>query len=124
MLATGLMGFFIDLKKILVAQEKNSFLISVFIGIIIIAFGIAGGGIILVKSSKAYQDEIENIKIHEPLKSEIGSLKGFGLFPSGTGFLDFALNAKPGPSTFIITVRGSNAIKDVEITLYKGLPVQ
>jgi len=121
-LAIGFMGFFIDLKKILVAQEKNSFPINVFIGIIIIAFGIAGGGIILVKNSKAYQDEIENIKIHEPLKSEIGDFKSVGLFPSGTGFVDFAFNAKPGPSTFTITVRGSIAIKDVEITLYRSLP--
>jgi hypothetical protein len=89
MLATGFIGFFIDLKKILVAQGKNSFFISVFIGLIIIAFGIAGGGIILVKSSKAYQDEIENIRIHEPLKSAIGNFKGIGLFPSGRGFLGF-----------------------------------
>ena len=123
-LATGFIGFFIDLKKILIAQGKNSFLISVFIGIIVIAFGIAGGGIILVKSSKAYQDEIENIRINEHLKSEIGNFNGVGLFPSGRGFLDFAFNVKPGPSTFIITVRGSSAIKDVEITLYRNLPVQ
>ena len=124
MMASGLMGFFIDLKKILIAQGKNSFLVSVFIGMIIIALGIAGGGIILVKSSKAYQDEIENIRIHEPLKSEIGNFRGVGLFPSGRGFLDFAFNVKPGPSTFIITVKGSNAIKDIEITLNRGLPVQ
>jgi len=124
MFATGLMGFFIDLKKILAAQGKNSFLISVLIGLIVIAFGIAGGGIILVKSSKAYQDEIENIRINEPLKSEIGSFKGVGLFPSGRGFLDFAFNVNLGPSSFIITVRGSSAIKDVEITLYRSLPVQ
>jgi hypothetical protein len=123
-IATGLIGFFIDLKKILIAQGKNSFLISVFIGIIVIALGIAGGGIILVKSSKAYQDEIENIRINEPLKSEIGNFRGVGLFPSGRGFLDFAFNVKPGPSTFIITVKGSSAIRDVEITLYKGLPIQ
>ena len=123
-LATGFIGFFIDLKKILVAQGKNSFVISLFIGLIIIAFGIAGGGVILLKSSKAYQDEIENIRINEPLKSEIGNFRGVGLFPSGTGFLEFAFNVKPGPSTFIITVRGSSAIKDVEITLYRGLPAQ
>ena len=123
-MATGLMGFFIDLKKILEAQKKNTFLPRFFIGVIIVAFGIAGGGILLLKSSKAYQDEIENIRINEPLKSEIGNFKGVGLFPSGTGFLDFAFNVHTGPSTFVITIRGSNAIKDVEITLYRNLPVQ
>ena len=122
--ATGLMGFLIDLKKILVAQGKNIFIIRVIIGILIVTFGIAGGAIALVKSSKAYQDEIENIKINEPLKSEIGNMRGVGLFPSGFGFVDFAFNLKPGPATFIITVRGSSAIKDHEITLYGNLPVE
>lgn len=124
MFATGLMGFFIDLKKILEVQKKSSFLPLFFIGIIIIAFGIAGGGILLLNSSKTYQDAIENIKTDGVIKSEIGDIKGVGLFPSGTGFLEFAFNVNPGPSTFIITVRGSNAIKDVEITLYRSLPVQ
>jgi len=123
-MATSLMGFFIDLKKILEAQKKSTFLPRFFIGIIIVAFGIGGGGILLLKSSKVYQNEIENIRINEPFKSEIGNFRGIGLFPSGTGFLDFAFNLKPGPSTFIITIRGSSAIKDVEITLYRSLPVQ
>lgn len=124
MFATGLMGFFIDLKKILEVQKKSSFLPLFFIGVIIIAFGIAGGGILLLNSSKTYQDAIENIKTDGVIKSEIGDIKGVGLFPSGTGFLEFAFNVNPGPSTFIITVRGSNAIKDVEITLYKSLPME
>jgi len=63
MMASGLMGFFIDLKKILDAQKKSAFLPRFFIGVIIVAFGIAGGGVLLLKSSKAYQDEIENIRI-------------------------------------------------------------
>lgn len=123
-MATSLMGFFIDLKKILEAQKKSTFLPRFFIGIIIVAFGIAGGGILLLNSSKAYQDAIESIKTDEVIKSEMGNIKGVGLFPSGIGFLDFAFNVKPGPSTFVITVRGSNIIKDIEITLYKNSPGQ
>ncbi|HEY5771807.1 MAG TPA: hypothetical protein VIS75_04230 [Chitinophagaceae bacterium] len=124
MLTTGIMGFFIDLKKILEAQKKNTFLPRLFIGVIIVAFGIAGGGILLLNNSKTYQDAIENIKTDRVIKSEIGDIRGIGLFPSGTGFLDFAFNVNSGPSTFIITVRGSLLIKDVEITLYRSLPVQ
>jgi len=124
MLATGLMGFFIDLKKILEAQKKSSFLPQFFIGVIIVAFGIAGGGILLLNSSKAYQDAIESIKTDEVIKSEMGTIRGIGLFPSGAGFLDFAYKVNREPSTFVITVRGSKIIKDVEITLYKSLPVE
>ena len=124
MMATALMGFFIDLKKILEAQKKSTFLPRFFIGVIIVAFGIAGGGILLVNSAKPYQVEIENIKIDGVLKSEIGDFKGVGLFPSGPGFLDFAYKLNRDPSTFVITVRGSKATKDVEITLYKSFSVQ
>jgi len=124
LMATGVMGFFIDLKKILKAQKKSTFLPQLFIGIIIVAFGIAGGGVLLVNSSKTYQDTIESIKTDEVIKSEMGDIKGVGLFPSGTGFLDFAFKASQGPSTFVITVRGSKIIKDVEITLYKSLPME
>jgi hypothetical protein len=124
MMASGLMGLFIDLKKILEAQKKSAFLPQVFIGIIIVALGIAGGGILLLNSSKSYQNTIENIKIDGVLKSEIGNFDGVGLFPSGMGFLDFAYKVNRDPSTFVITVRGSKAIKDVEITLYKSLPIE
>ena len=63
------------------------------------------------------------IKTDELLKSEMGDIKGVGLFPSGTGFLDFAYKVNLDPSTFVITVRGSKPIKDIEITLYKNLPM-
>ena len=59
MLATGLIGFFIDLKKILEAQKKSSFLPQFFIVIIIVALGITGGGILLLNSAKSYQEAIE-----------------------------------------------------------------
>jgi hypothetical protein len=55
------------------------------------------------------------------IKNEIGNIKGIGLFPSGRGFLDFAYKVNRDPSTFVITVRGTRAIKDIEITLYKPL---
>ena len=123
-MATGVMGFLIDLKKILEAQKKSTFLPRFFIGVIIVAFGIAGGGILLLNSSKIYQDTIHSIKTEGALKGEIGNFKGVGLFPSGVGFLDFAYQVNREPATFVITVRGSKAIKDVEITLYKNLPME
>mgnify|MGYP003575123268 CR=1 FL=1 len=124
LLVTALMGFFIDLKKILEAQKKSTFIPQFFIGLIIVVFGIAGGGILLLNSSKTYQDAIDGIKTDVVLKSELGNIRGTGLFPSGAGFLNFAYHANQGPSTFIITVRGSKAIKDLEITLYKNRPLQ
>ena len=124
MMATALMGFFIDLKKILEAQKKSSFLPQFFIGIIIVVFGIAGGGILLLHSSKTYQDAIDGIKTDVVLKSELGSIRGTGLFPTGAGFLNFAYHINQGPSAFIITVRGSKAIKDIEISLERSIPVE
>ena len=124
MLVTALLGFFIDLKKILEAQKKTPFIAQFFIGIIIVLLGIAGGGVLLLNSSKAYQDLVETIKTDELLKNEIGTIKGTGLFPTGMGFMDYAYGLSYGPSTFSVTVRGSRAIKDVEITLYKSLPVE
>ena len=124
MLAAGLMGFFIDLKEILLAQKKSFIIPQFFIGVIIVVLGIAGGGLLLLNTSPIYQDAIDNIKKDEMLKSEIGTINGIGLFPSGSGFMDFAYRVSQGPSTFVITVRGSKVIKDMEITLYKNLPVE
>jgi hypothetical protein len=45
-------------------------------------------------------------------------------FLRARGFLDFAYHINPGPSTFIITVRGSKIIKDVEISLERSIPVE
>ena len=123
-MATGLMGFFIDLKKILEAQKKSTFLPRFFTGVIIVAFGIAGGGILLLNSSKAYQEAIESIKTDEVIKSEMGNIRGIGLFPSGAGYLDFVYKVNRDPYTFVITVRGSKIIKEVEIILYNSLPIE
>ena len=124
MMATSFMGFFIDMKKILEAQKKSSFLPQFFIGVIIVVFGIAGGGILLLNSSKTYQDAINSIKTDPILKNEIGNISGTGLFPSGAGFLNFAYHVNQCHSTFIITVRGSKAIKDIEISLERNIPVE
>ena len=112
------------LKKYWKLKRKVLFYHEFFIAVIIVAFGIAGGAILLLHSSKTYQDTIESIKTDEVLKNEMGDIKGVGLFPSGTGFLDFAYKVNRDPSTFVITVRGSKIIRDVEITLYKTLPAQ
>ena len=123
-MATALMGFFIDLKKILQAQKKSSFLPQLFIGVIIVVFGIAGGGILLLNSSKTYKDAINSIKTDPILKNELGNIRGTGLFPTDAGFLNFAYHVNQGPSTFIITVRGSKATKDIEISLERSILVE
>ena len=123
-MSTALMGFFIDLKKILEAQKKSSFLPQLFIGVIIVVFGIAGGGILLLNSSKTYKDAINSIKTDPILKNELGNIRGTGLFPTGAGFLNFAYHVNQGPSTFIITVRGSKATKDIEISLERSILVE
>ena len=52
------------------------------------------------------------------IKNELGDIRGISLFPSGPEFMNFAYKVDRGPSKFLVTVRGSKAIKDMEITLY------
>lgn len=59
---------------------KSAFLPQVFTGIITVAFGITGGGILLLNGAKAYLDEIENIKIDGVIKSEMAILGGWDYF--------------------------------------------
>jgi len=122
-LVIALLGFLIDVKKILLDQRKNVFVVRAFISIIILTLGIAAGSVILFKSSDSYSKAIENLKASEGLKNEVGNIKGFGLFPSGD-ILKIAGNSSGGSATITITVRGTKIYEDVELTLEKISPLE
>lgn len=121
LIATGLMGFLIDQRKARVAERRNIFWVRMGIGIIVFAFAIVGSAVIIIKSSYSYQDTIEQIRITNQMKNEIGEVRGFGLIPSGPGIISLVYGRKPGSSTIIATVRGEKGYRDIEIRLDRPL---
>jgi hypothetical protein len=120
-MATGLMGFLIDQRKARVAQKKNIFFVRIGIGIIVIAFAVVGGAVMMIKVSNSYQDAIDGIKKDGMIKAEIGNIRGVSLFPTGSGILSLVYGKTPGPSTIIVTVRGENGYRDIELKLDRPL---
>lgn len=117
MLATGILSFLIDQRRIRTAQKKNIFFVRVGVASIVIALGVAGSANIILKGSDDYKTTVENIKLSGDIKNDIGQVRGFGLFLSGLSINTIKNSISSGPVTFIITVRGSNGHKDVEINL-------
>jgi len=117
----GLMGFLIDQRKARVAQKKNIFFVRIGIGIIVFAFAIVGSAVMMIKVSNTYQDAINGLKKDGGIKSEIGTIRGVSLFPTGSGILDLVYSKTPGPSIIIVTVRGENEYRDVELELNRPL---
>lgn len=118
-MAGWLLSFLIDLRKSLSAQKRNIFWISLPVTAIILMLGIYGGAMLVIKSSKPYEEATALFKDGQ-LKNEIGELRGFGFFPSGFDIPAIVFNTKPGPASFVITVRGSIAHRDVEVILEKS----
>lgn len=121
MVVTALMGFLIDQRKARVAQKKNIFFVRVGIAILVVAFAIVGSAIIMTKASHSYQDALDEIKKNGIVKSELGDVKGFGFFPSGSGILSLVYGKTPGPSIIIVTVRAERGYRDLELELYRPL---
>lgn len=122
LLATGLMGFFIDIRRARTAQKKNIFWVRVGVAIIVVSFGIAGSAVIMLKTSDVYQEALEFIKTDGAIKSEIGDIRGFGLIPSQLDLIDMANMTPSGSASFIITVRGQLRYRDVQVDLSQGGP--
>ena len=117
MLAIGFLGFLIDQRRIRTAQNKNIFWVRLGVAIIVIAFAAVASTNIIIRESAGYKSTIEDIRISSEIKSEIGEVRSFGLFLSGLSINTIINSLSSGPVKFIITVRGSHGIKDVEITL-------
>jgi hypothetical protein len=120
-MAIAILGYLIDQRKARIAKKKNLFFVRTGIGIIVIAFAIVGSAVMMIKVSNTYQDAIDGIRKNGMLKSEIGDVKGFGLFPSGFEILNLVYGKTPGPSIITITVRGENGYRDMELELYRPL---
>lgn len=121
MIAIALMGFLIDQRKARVAQKKNIFFVRIGIAIIVIAFAIVGSAVVMIKVSNSYKDALDLIKKGGAVKSEIGEVRGFGLFPVGPKMLNLVYGRSGGPSKLYVTVRGEHGHRDIEIELNNPL---
>ena len=122
LIATGLMGLLIDIRRARVAQNRNIFWVRVGVAIMVVLFGIAGSAVIMLKTSDVYQEALEFIKTDGVIKNEIGDIRGFGLIPSQLDVIDMANMNPSGSASFIITVRGQSAYRDVQVDLRQGGP--
>jgi hypothetical protein len=119
---SGLLLLLIDIRMIRIRQKQNIFFVRVFVAIIIIFLALEGSAIIWLKSSKPYDNLIEAIKTDEVMKAEIGDIRGFNLVP-GISIVDIIQVPSSGSLTFVITVRGRKAHKDLEVNIENTLSI-
>ena len=115
-IVTAFLSFLIDRRKAGLALKQNIVLIRIGIGIIILAFATVASTTILLKNSYVYENAIERIRDDIGIKNEVGDIRRFGMFPSGSGIISIVSGAGYNAS-FVITVRGSKACRDVQIGL-------
>jgi len=111
---SGLLLVLVDIRMTRIRQRRSIFFIRVFVALIVISLAIEAGAIVLLKSSGTYNELKEAIRKEEPLKNEIGDVLGFGLIP-GMDLIDIISAVNSGSLTFVITVRGEKAYRDLEI---------
>jgi hypothetical protein len=82
-------------------------------------FGLALSIFITVNfyTSIPYQRTIKLLKTNSFIESEVGSIKNFGLFP--TGSITELNNGESGNAIFYLTINGNKKFKDVKVTLEK-----
>ena len=74
----------------------------------------------MLKASDAYDAAIEYLMSDAKIKDEIGSVKGFGLFPTGAVSTTTINGVETGKATFEIIIKGTTNYKDVIIELDKA----
>ena len=104
-------------------QKENIFFVRVMVAVIIIFLGLEGSAIVWLKTSPAYDELTESIKTDEVMKAELGEIRGFGLVP-GINIIDIIRAPTSESLTFVLTVRGQKAYKELEVTIERVTPVE
>ena len=117
LVTAGILGLFIDQRKSRLAQKRSIFFIRIGTGLLVFAFTVMSGAVLVVKTSGVYDAAAELIKLDGAIKNEIGDVRGFGLFPTGPEILRIANGATDGTASFVVTVRGDKAYRDVKVNL-------
>lgn len=113
---SALLLFLIDIRLIRVRQRKNIFFVRFFVALLIIILALEAGAIAWVKSTKAYDEMLEQIETSEAIKTEMGEIKGFSWIP-GINIVDILKAPGAESLNFVITVRGEKLFREMEVTI-------
>jgi len=120
LVAIGFMSFLIDLRISRIAQKKNIFWVRVGVAIIVLWFAAVGSAFFAIKTSDFYPGLFESIKKDNVIKSETGDIYGYSLIPTNIGILNMVNKSPSASASFVMTVRGKIAYRDVKIILRRG----
>ena len=120
---SALLLLLIDIRMARLRQKENIFFVRVLVAVIVIFLGLEGSAIVWLKSSTAYDGLIESIKTDEVIKAEIGEIRGFGMVP-GINLIDIISAPTSESLTFVLTVRGQKAYKELEVKIERVTPVE
>lgn len=112
----------IDIRMARLRQKQNIFFVRLVVAVIVIFVAIEGSAVVWLKSSTAYEGLTESIRTDEVMKAEMGEIRGFGLIP-GIDIIDIIKALSSESLTFVVTVRGQKAYKELEVTIQRTTPV-
>lgn len=113
---SGILLFLIDVRQARVRQRENIFFVRVMVAIVVIFLALEGSAIVWLKTSTAYDEATELIRSNREIKDEIGDVRGFSIIP-GINIIDIINAPSSETLTFVITVRGERAYKEMEFTI-------
>jgi len=93
----------------------------VIIGIIFLAIGLIAAplAIFFMKNSDAYTFATDYLKNDSTIVNDVGSVKGFGLFPTGSVSMRSINGIESGDADFTFTIKGTKKFRDIEIRIRK-----
>lgn len=120
---SGLLLFLIDVRQARIKQKQNIFFVRVFVAIIIIFLALEGSAIVWLKTSTAYGEATGMIRSNQEIKDEVGDIRGFGIIP-GISIIDIINAPSSETLSFVITIRGERAYKEMKVVINAISPVE
>lgn len=114
--------FLIDIRMARIRQRQNIFLVRVVVAIIVIFLALEGSVIVWLKTSTVYDEATELIRSDDMIKTQVGDIRGFSLIP-GINIINIINAPSSETLTFVITIRGNRAYKEMEITIERTTPI-
>lgn len=118
----GILLLLIDIRMARIRQKQNIFFVRVMATVVVVFLTMEASAVVWLKSTTAYKGLIESIRTDEVIKTEMGEIRGFGLIP-GIDISDIIEALSSESLTFVVTVRGQKAYRELEVTIRRTTPV-